>query len=207
MKKTLQFTFLFCIGIVVFTAFQIKLHQADSVYKTGDVIFQNSHSAQSEAIKLATHSRFSHVGMIVVKNNQPFVLEAVEPVSLTPLKAWIARGDKQYYEIKRPKKLLPENAGIQKKLDSLQKIYLSKHYDIPFQWTDDKLYCSELVWKVYKHVYGVELCPTRAMKDFDLSSPLVQMALKQRYGDHIPMDEQVVSPEDLYQSSLLESVK
>lgn len=207
MKKTLQFTFLFCIGIILFTAFQVKLRQQNPVYKTGDIIFQNSHSSQSEAIKLATHSKFSHVGVIVLKNNQPFVLEAIEPVSLTPLKTWIARGDQKYYEVKRPIQNLPVNAGVQKKLDSLQKIYLSKHYDIPFQWTDEKLYCSELVWKLYDQVYGLQLCPTRAMKDFDLSSPLVQMALKQRYGAAIPMDEQVVSPEDLYQSSLLESVK
>ncbi|MDB5257806.1 MAG: peptidoglycan peptidase [Chitinophagaceae bacterium] len=207
MKRTLQFTFLFCIGIVLFTAFEVKLHQDDPVYKTGDIIFQNSHSSQSEAIKLATHSKFSHVGVIVIKNKQPFVLEAVEPVSLTPLKAWIARGDQRYFEIKRPKESLPENIAVQKKLDSLQKIYLSKHYDIPFQWTDDKLYCSELVWKLYQKVYGIELCATRQLKDFDLSSPLVQTALKQRYGAAIPMNEQVVSPEDLYQSPLLQSVK
>jgi len=207
MKKTLQFTFLFCIGIILFTAFQVKLHQTAPVYKTGDIIFQNSHSSQSEAIKLATHSKFSHVGVIVLKNNQPFVLEAVEPVSLTPLKTWIARGDQSYFEVKRPKQSLPVNAVVQKKLDSLQKIYLSKHYDIPFQWTDDKLYCSELVWKLYQQVYGLELCPTRALKDFDLSSSLVQMALTERYGKNIPMEEQVVSPEDLYRSPLLQPIK
>ncbi len=207
MIRTLQFTFLFCLGILLFTAFQLKLHRENTVYKTGDIIFQNSHSSQSEAIKLATHSKFSHVGVIVIKNKQPFVLEAVEPVSITSLKAWIARGDQSYFEIKRPKQSLPETIIIQKKLDSLQKIYLSKHYDIPFQWTDDKLYCSELVWKLYHEVYGIELCATRELKDFDLSSPLVQMALKERYGKKIPMNEQVVSPEDLYQSSLLQSVK
>ena len=207
MKKTLQFTFLFFIALIAFTAFQVKLHQDDPVYKTGDIIFQNSHSSQSEAIKLATHSKFSHVGVIVIKNKQPFVLEAVEPVSLTPLKKWIARGDQSYYEIKRPKQNLPSTPAVQKKLDSLQNIYLSKHYDIPFQWTDDKLYCSELVWKLYQKVYGIELCATRQLKDFDLSNPLVQMALQQRYGKDIPMNEQVVSPEDLYQSTVLESIK
>ncbi|MBC7487321.1 MAG: YiiX family permuted papain-like enzyme [Cytophagaceae bacterium] len=207
MKRTLQFIFLFCIGILLFTAFQVKLHQADPVYKTGDIIFQNSHSSQSEAIKLATHSKFSHVGVIVIKNKQAFVLEAVEPVSLTPLKKWIARGDQSYFEIKRPKQNLPSTPAVQKKLDSLQNFYLSKHYDIPFQWTDDKLYCSELVWKLYQKVYGIELCATRQLKEFDLSSSLVKMALQQRYGTAIPMNEQVVSPEDLYQSSLLQSIK
>lgn len=207
MKKIIQFTFSIFITVFVFTAFQVKIHQSNPVYKTGDIIFQNSHSSQSEAIKHATHSKFSHVGVIVLKNNQPYVLEAIEPVSLTPFKTWIARGDKKYFEVKRPKQNLPVNAIVQKKLDSLQKIYLSKHYDIPFQWTDEKLYCSELVWKLYQKVYGIVLCPTRALKDFDLSSPLVQMALTQRYGKDIPMEEQVVSPEDLYQSPLLQPVK
>jgi Permuted papain-like amidase enzyme, YaeF/YiiX, C92 family len=207
MKRTLQFTFLFCISLILFTAFRIKLHTKEPLYKTGDLIFQNSHSSQSEAIKLATHSKFSHVGVIVLKNNTPFVLEAVEPVSLTPLKVWIARGDQHYFEVKRPKQNLPVNGLTQKKIDSLQTAYINKHYDVPFQWTDDKLYCSELVWKFYQHVYGIELCATRAIKEFDLSSPLVKMALKQRYGEAIPMNEQVVSPEDLYQSSLLQSVK
>lgn len=207
MKRTLQFTFVFCLGIILFTAFEVKRHQDDATFKTGDIIFQNSHSSQSQAIKLATHSKYSHVGIILIKDNKPFVLEAVEPVSLTPLKAWISRGEKSSYALRRVKKPLPENAVIQKKTDSIQKVYLTKHYDVPFQWSDDKLYCSELVWKFYHEVYGIDLCQTRKMKEFDLSNPLVKNALEQRYGKNIPLEEDVVSPEDLYQSELLETPK
>lgn len=207
MKKTLLFTFLFSVGIILITAFQVKLRHVDILYKTGDIVFQNSNSSQSLAIKLASHSQYSHVGVILVRNNQPFVLEAVEPVSLTPLNAWIKRGEKQSFARLRPKQALPKNALIDKKLDSIQKVYLKKHYDIPFQWTDDKLYCSELVWKLYHQVYGIELCKTRYFKDFDLSHPLVKKALTERYGKTIPLDEVVVSPEDLYQSELLGTVK
>jgi hypothetical protein len=207
MKRTLQFTFLFCIGILLFTAFQVKRHQENPVYKTGDIVFQNSNSSQSQAIKIASHSQYSHVGVVIQKNNQLFVLEAIEPVSLTPFRDWIKRGERQAFTVRRPKQDLPENATIDRKLDSIQQVYLTKHYDIPFQWTDDKLYCSELVWKLYHHVYGIDLCPTRHFKDFDLSHPIVKQALTQRYGKNIPLEEVVVSPEDLYQSELLGTVK
>lgn len=208
MKKTLQFTILFCLGIIVFTAFQVKIHQTDPVYKTGDIIFQHSKSLQTDAILLATHSKFSHVGVIVFKNKQLFVLEASEPIRLTPLNTFIARGERSFFEIKRTKQSLPENPLIQKKLDSLENIYIGKHYDVLFLWTDKNIYCSELVWKLYQKVYDIELCPTRPLKDYDLSNTKVQTALKERYyGKKIPLDEPMVSPQDLYESPLLESVQ
>ena len=65
------------------------------------------------------------------------------------------------------------------------------------------MYCSELVWKVYQQGYGVELCPLRQMKDFDLSSPEVKTIMKQRYGDNPPLEEKVVAPSDLSNSDKL----
>lgn len=35
--------------------------------QTGDIIFQTSLSSQSQAIQLATHSDYSHTGMIVIR--------------------------------------------------------------------------------------------------------------------------------------------
>ena len=36
----------------------------------GDLIFQTSQSSQSKAIQLATKSKFSHMGMIYIKDNK-----------------------------------------------------------------------------------------------------------------------------------------
>ncbi|MEX3088701.1 hypothetical protein AB4P17_23400, partial [Escherichia coli] len=36
--------------------------------QTGDIIFQISRSSQSKAIQLATHSDYSHTGMLVMRN-------------------------------------------------------------------------------------------------------------------------------------------
>ena len=61
--------------------------------QTGDIIFQISRSSQSKAIQLATHSDYSHTGMLVMRNKKPYVFEAVGPVKYTPLKQWIAHGE------------------------------------------------------------------------------------------------------------------
>ncbi len=39
--------------------------------QTGDIIFQISRSSQSKAIQLATHSDYSHTGMLVIRNKSP----------------------------------------------------------------------------------------------------------------------------------------
>jgi hypothetical protein len=48
--------------------------------KNGDLIFQASLSQQSKAIQVATHSKYSHCGLIFKDGNNLFVFEAVEPV-------------------------------------------------------------------------------------------------------------------------------
>ena len=69
--------------------------------QTGDIIFQISRSSQSKAIQLATHTDYSHTGMLVIRNKKPYVFEAVGPVKYTPLKQWIAHGEKGKYVVRR----------------------------------------------------------------------------------------------------------
>lgn len=71
--------------------------------KEGDIIFQTSKSSQSIAIQIATHSRYSHVGIIYKKDNQFFVYEVTGKVELTLLKEWINRGENQHFIVKRLK--------------------------------------------------------------------------------------------------------
>ncbi|MEJ7666762.1 MAG: hypothetical protein WKG07_48260 [Hymenobacter sp.] len=48
----------------------------------GDLIFHTSQSAQSRAIQLATHSPYSHCGLLYKTNGEWQVFEAVQPVKL-----------------------------------------------------------------------------------------------------------------------------
>jgi len=183
-------------------------NQLNSSYLEGDIIFQSSQSNQCKAVKLATHSEYSHVGMITFINGKPFVLEAVEPVRTTELATWIAHGTGGHYTVMRLKnrdsEILNKEIPI---AQALAEKMLGIHYDIYFNWGDDQLYCSELVWKIYQRGYGVELCPLRKMKEFDLTSPEVKSIMKQRYGNNPPLDENVVAPSDLSNSTLLYEVE
>jgi uncharacterized protein YycO len=174
----------------------------------GDLIFQTSTSEQSKAIQAATHSKYSHCGIIYKEANDFYVFEAVQPVKITTLDKWIARGEKGKYVIKRLKdaeKLLTPTA-IQK-IKKIGEEYNGKNYDVTFEWSDDKIYCSELIWKVYKRAIGLELGKLQKLKDFDLTAKVVQQKMTERYGTKIPLDETVISPSSIFDSELLEIVE
>ncbi len=44
------------------------------------------------------------------------------------------------------------------------------------------------------------------LKEFDLSNPLVQAKLKERYGKNIPLEETVVSPQAVFDAPQLTTV-
>lgn len=182
------------------------LSDAD-LLKNGDIIFQNSKSTQSKAIELATHSPYTHCGIIYIKDHEYYVLEAVQPVKITSLASFIARGNAGRYVIKRLK-----NAGhllsdsVLNNMKTIGNQLLGKDYDITFEWSDDKIYCSELVWKIYKRGAGIELGKLATLKDFDLSNELVKRIMRKRYGNNINYHEKVISPAAVFGSDQLETV-
>lgn len=173
----------------------------------GDIIFQTSTSRQSKAIQLATHSTYSHLGIIYQKEDEYWVYEAVEPVKLTKLNDWIKRGKNGHYVVKRLKNaatLLTKE--VLNNMKSYGEQFKGKHYDLYFEWSDDKIYCSELVWKIYKKVLDIELGTLSKLKDFDLSNALVQQKIQERFKDNIPLEELVISPAAMFESEHLVTV-
>lgn len=173
--------------------------------KDGDIIFQSSKSGQSWAIQLATHSKYSHVGMIYHEDGEAMVFEAVQPVKITPLKDFIRRGDGNHYVVKRLKgdPLTDEDLASMREYGEQ---FIGYPYDLYFEWSDDKMYCSELVWKVYEHGAGIEIGEKQKLGDFDLSLEVVKKIIKERYGSDIPLDEDVISPGAMFDSPLLYEV-
>ncbi|MGF6906369.1 YiiX family permuted papain-like enzyme [Fusobacterium sp. PH5-44] len=172
--------------------------------KDGDIIFHISLSRQSKAIQLATDSKYSHCGIIYKKNNKYYVLEAVQPVKLTKIEEWIARGKDKHFVIKRLKnrdKILTSQRL--QKMQSIGEKFIGKNYDLTFEWSDKNIYCSELIWKIYKRGANVEIGKLEKLKDFDLSHKIVKEKLEERYGDRIPVNETVISPKSIFESDLL----
>ena len=172
--------------------------------EAGDIVFHTSTSAQSAAVQAATHSPYSHMGVVLLRNGKPMVLEAVQPVKYTELKAWLNRGKGQHYVIKRLKS--PLSASTSSRLNIEAAKYVGKPYDLTFEWSNDRIYCSELVWKLYKEATGIELAPLARLGSFDLEAPAVKAKLKERYGSSIPTNEPVIAPSAIFESSLLTTV-
>ena len=167
--------------------------------REGDVIFQTSQSEQSPLLQIATRSKITHCGIIVMKNGKPYVLETLKTLVLTPLDKFIARGVDGKYWLKRSDK---ENIKIK------YKSYLGKPYDLAFKFDNDKFYCSELIYDIYKNQLGIELCKPKKVGDYLILGtdklPKIEKAMKKR---GISQKQYAVAPVDIFNSDFLENVK
>jgi hypothetical protein len=135
----------------------------------GGIIFQTSLSSQSVAIQRATHSKYSHMGVIVYRAGAPYVLEASATVRYTPLMKWIERGSGDHYELKRLRDaatiLTPEHTQALRQAGAQ---FLGRPYDLTFDWSDERLYCSELVYKIYDRALGIKIGDLQRRGEIDL---------------------------------------
>lgn len=217
MKRLLRISGFVLIGVIVcafagFTGYRIyQHHQSGKVaasVREGDLIFQTCKSAVGIVIRDATNSWFDHLGIVTKRDGQWFVYEAIEPVVFTPLGEWVERGVLSQATVMRLKDASPlaspaKHAAFEAEMES----NAGKHYDYLLRWSDDGMYCSELVWKVFHSALGVNLCPTRRFSDFNLGAKSVKLYVAKLYKGKPPLAETVVSPRDVFDSPLLERVK
>jgi hypothetical protein len=172
--------------------------------QNGDIIFHESYSDQSPFIKIATKSKYTHCGIIYVEDGKAYVLEAEGRVISTPLISWELRGKDHKYIIKRlsnAAQVITPTALV--KMKAVGKSFMGKLYDSKFEWADDKMYCSELVWKIYDRALGIKIGETQALRDFDLTNKKVYTILNNRHHGKIPYDEIVITPSAMFDSKLL----
>ncbi len=201
MKRILMFSF------VVFTFFATTCGAESLPLREGDILFQSFPSSQTLAIQLATKSQYSHVGIVLKHNGALMVYEAVGPVKFTIVDSWIRRDAQKHFVVKRLKNadriLNKRNVA---KLKATALTFKGKPYDSVFNWSDDRLYCSELVWKTFHRALNIDVGKLRKLKEFDLSSPEVRQILKERYPKGVPLEETVIAPQDIFQSDSLLTV-
>ena len=155
----------------------------------GDIVFIESQSSQSPYIKIGTMSKWTHCGVVVNTPEGMKVLEASKTVKLTPFNSFIGRAKNENWCIKRPKQKLTKPINYNK--------YIGQPYDLEFKFNNGKMYCSELVWLVYKE-QGIELCKPRKVSSFAMTRlPKVKKLMDKR---GISMDQKAVAPVDIYKS-------
>ncbi|MEM1084794.1 MAG: YiiX/YebB-like N1pC/P60 family cysteine hydrolase [Verrucomicrobiota bacterium] len=174
-------------------------------YRDGDIVFQGNGGIQGDAVRAATGSDYTHCGLIFRQDGKLMVLEAVHPVRVSTLENFIHRSLPGTFKAMRLKK--PIDPAALAKGRSWAGRQVGVDYDLKFRWSDDQIYCSELVWKAYEKA-GTKLCEPRPFRSYKLDAPIVRKLIEHRYGgmDKLPLDEPAVSPGDLAESKLLVEV-
>lgn len=182
-------------------------HTQSEQLQDGDIVFQTSKSTQSVAVQKATGSRYSHMGIVINRSGVPHVFEAAGTVRYTPLRQWVSRGVNGHFVVKRLQTAASTftPASITR-FQAIAKTFEGRPYDLTFEWSDNRIYCSELVWKIYERAFGIRIGELQKAKEFNLSDPVVRKKMQERYGDHFPTEEPVISPVSMYESPLLVTV-
>jgi hypothetical protein len=95
---------------------------------------------------------------------------------------------------------------VLRKMQAVFESFSDRQYDLWFKWSDDHIYCSELIYKIYERGAGLILNDLKPVSQYDLSSEHVKGIIKQRFGDSLNTQELVISPKDLMSSPHLETV-
>lgn len=186
----------------------------------GDLIFQESKSPQAKAIKEVTGSRYSHCGVVVKRDGALFVAEAIEPVrvvdtpnhKLRSIKKWIGAGVNQHAVIKRIRGgLTPERLT---KLEEAMRRFQGKPYDVLFQWSDDKIYCSEFIYDSFndpllEESQRMKIGKVQTFGQLNLEGPLARSLIKKRYtdeGKEINQAEEIITPIAVLEDPNLETI-
>lgn len=157
-----------------------------SALREGDIIFIETTSFQSKFVKMGMMSIWSHCGIAVNTTEGVQIMEADTTVRILPIEKFIAKSVGGKYILKRPAQQLPNPIDKDK--------WLGRWYDLKFDFNNEEVYCSELVWLIYKE-QGIELCPPIKINEhFMVRFPIMQRALAER---GISPDQPAVAPCDL----------
>lgn len=149
-------------------------------FRDGDLIFQKTTGRQSSAVLAATGSRFTHMGIVRMRDGRPVVVEAIGPVQETSIGEWIARGEDSRFAVYRVRDLDPDGAA--KMLGEAERYY-GRPYDILFRPEDDAIYCSELPRLAFSAI-GIELGRAQPLRDLNIGHTAVTALIERRWQQH-----------------------
>jgi hypothetical protein len=171
--------------------------------REGDFVFQSLPKGDLvEAIEGASQSPYSHVGMVIRKNDQWFVREAIGDVHDTPLHEWGARGRMNHafdaFRLKTElQKFVPEFIK-----DS--EVFLGRPYDYKYDMGDQAIYCSELLYKSMLAASGVRL--GKLQKLSELKWQRYKATIEKYEGGPVPLNREMITPKALSEATQLEQV-
>lgn len=195
-----KFSLLCPILLILWTG---ALQAAGYTPREGDFVFQSvPMSDLTAAIEGATGSPYSHVGLVVAKSDGWYVREAVGPVMDTPLQEWVQRG--RYgqafdaFRLREPfRHYIP---GLVRESET----FLGRPYDTRYRLDDERIYCSELLYKAMLQASGRRLGSLQQLGDLNWRP---YRATIERYeGGTAPLERLMITPRSLAEADELEKV-
>ena len=169
----------------------------------GDVIFQSlPHGPIVWAIEGVTRSPYSHCGIVAKRDGQWIVYEAYRGVSATPLKTFLFRGRSGGFAVYR---LRNDHRHCIPQTLACCETYLGRPYDIRYQLDDEKIYCSELIYKAYRDATNGERLGN-LVRFGDMNWQPYEILIKQVEGGEVPVNREMITPVELARARQLEPV-
>lgn len=173
------------------------------VPQEGDVIFQSLPNGPIVwAIEGVTRSPYSHCGIVAKRDGQWFVYEAYRGVSATRLKTFLFRGRGGGFAVYR---LLDYHRHHIPQTLACCETYLGRPYDIRYRLDDEKIYCSELIYKAYRDATEGERLGDLS-RFGDMNWQPYEILIKQVEGGEVPVDCAMITPVELARAWQLEPV-
>lgn len=172
--------------------------------REGDIIFQSlPRNKLVDAIEGVTESDASHCGIVGWEKNKWVVYEAFRGgVQTTPLYSYLLRGRNYGYGVYRLKpeyqKYIPETLRC-------ARTYMGKPYDIRYQMDDDRIYCSELIYKAYKTATNGDALGDLVMFGALNWQPYEGVITYFENGP-VPLDREMITPINLAKARQLDKV-
>ena len=121
---------------------------------SGDLLFQKVNKKKS----LTSDSAYNNIGIAFIDGDNYALLETSDQVQYVSIREWIENGINQDYVAKR---LLNADSLITslniQELRNEARNNIMKKYDNSNEWSDDKMYNAELIWKMYERAFNIEL--------------------------------------------------
>lgn len=169
----------------------------------GDVLFQSLPRSQiTDAIEGATHSPWSHCGIVARdERGRWIVYEALHGVEATPLRTFVARSREDCYAVYRWHPQYQSNVPAM-----LQQVrsHLGKPYDARYRLDDERIYCSELIYKAFTQATGETTGELVTLQELDWQP--FQRLIEQIEGGDVPLDREIITPRDLAKAKQLTRV-
>lgn len=162
--------------------------------KTGDILLLDMDCYSCDLIEKQTNGPFSHSGIVLKLGNQVYVAQALGTVHHLPLQRFLNYSHKPIQVI-RPKYI--NYTKRRRLIQSYQANFFNMPFDHDYTWDDEKLYCSEFIYKLLKSVYAIEDFAPTPMK-YDVNED----GWRRYFGGKEPPHGQLgLSPNDFYRSS------